>query len=635
MSNTTRFLIVLSLGMVLMLRFAETAGASPGSGSARPASTQRGGGRVSRNGNKVGWQQRQKNETKNGQSGLANLKQSTSMRSSRFQSGSPVQNEGFQKHSLKNTAPGSEAGSLVANRGSRTTSLRQSSPRLPQKSQFSNGRQARSAEIQKGIVQNSRITTSIHASQGNSAKKVEQGTKGPKQRNRHEPILETARMGQSITVRGSNGLVGDSGLQQRPNGSSQPKLPDPSDETGWRQILPIRGPGASAGDQAPHGPLPLPANTDSGTQPNTGTGFGRPELADIVHAVPPKGAPSQPGPSLPDLPGIVDRPDPVVVVPPGPAVDQDDWVDDEFDVDPIPTCDSPNFEGLTPGWFGWFEGMTQYDGSGGFANAADSGVGSCSGTWAYSPVELAGAPGYLSNAEMGGAGFADEPARGPIESAPVDLILTDIRFLDAGSEADETGPRFRITIGNQSEFAVSMPFKLLVIAPDGAAITEQSPHVMVEIQSVAANALTTVEARLPWKNEPPTELEGEGKLVLYVDAEDNIVEVNEQNNVAQILAGDIPDVDLAIAPKENRIAVSGQELILEGEGFGRSPGTIQLEVNGLRQQLPITRWQSLSVAIQLPQLSLNEPLDVKLTVERADGQLSEPVSCQLQPAATR
>ncbi|TWT57639.1 hypothetical protein KOR42_10010 [Thalassoglobus neptunius] len=64
---------------------------------------------------------------------------------------------------------------------------------------------------------------------------------------------------------------------------------------------------------------------------------------------------------------------------------------------------------------------------------------------------------------------------------------------------------------------------------------------------------------------------------------------------------------------------SGQEIALEGAGFGATPGSIVLRIGGMSLGTQVTRWEDAIATAQLPTLPVTEPVQAELVVMSPTG----------------
>ncbi|MEW4488457.1 hypothetical protein AB1L42_10275 [Thalassoglobus sp. JC818] len=66
---------------------------------------------------------------------------------------------------------------------------------------------------------------------------------------------------------------------------------------------------------------------------------------------------------------------------------------------------------------------------------------------------------------------------------------------------------------------------------------------------------------------------------------------------------------------------SGQEIALEGTGFGATPGSIVLKIGGMSLGTQVTRWEDAIATAQLPTLPVTEPVPAEIVVMGPTGEV--------------
>ncbi|HEY5311577.1 MAG TPA: hypothetical protein VIK18_03630 [Pirellulales bacterium] len=110
--------------------------------------------------------------------------------------------------------------------------------------------------------------------------------------------------------------------------------------------------------------------------------------------------------------------------------------------------------------------------------------------------------------------YAPAPAPAPVERPPVvepvtasaavvpptalaDLVVTNLKLVDRGIPSQQLGPRFRITVANQSSVAVYQEFEVLLLAGNEPTPVRELPSASMRIHGLGAGATTLVDLRLP------------------------------------------------------------------------------------------------------------------------------------------
>ena len=136
----------------------------------------------------------------------------------------------------------------------------------------------------------------------------------------------------------------------------------------------------------------------------------------------------------------------------------------------------------------------------------------------------------------GGGGFAPAPAAdsapapAPAVAAVPDLQPIDIKLVDSGVPAEGLGPRYRVTVLNDSTANVNQEFtvKLSVSNDPSSAATKR-------VNGLNGGATTAVDLRLPQGTSAQN-------LVIAVDAEQEVSDANRSNNTAVMAADGIPAI---------------------------------------------------------------------------------------------
>ena len=137
--------------------------------------------------------------------------------------------------------------------------------------------------------------------------------------------------------------------------------------------------------------------------------------------------------------------------------------------------------------------------------------------------------------------------------AAIDLQLIDLRYVDPGNAARQLGPRYRVTVFNASNTAVTIPFEVALLAAGKDAAVKETATAATIVNSMAAGETKTVDVRLPLSAlQLGREANGRGLAfaVLYgvVDSQNVVAEVDDgqerNNNVRAWRRDDIRPIDL-------------------------------------------------------------------------------------------
>lgn len=125
------------------------------------------------------------------------------------------------------------------------------------------------------------------------------------------------------------------------------------------------------------------------------------------------------------------------------------------------------------------------------------------------------------------------PSGGPNLVNGVNLVLVDIRMVDAGDPTRNLGPRYRIVVGNRGNRAAGN-FQVMAIASTEAKFDTTLPHSMNDIDGIAPGQVARVDMRLPM--ESMTMIDGNpfNILAVMVDAKQLIDETAEQDNAGMM-----------------------------------------------------------------------------------------------------
>lgn len=230
----------------------------------------------------------------------------------------------------------------------------------------------------------------------------------------------------------------------------------------------------------------------------------------------------------------------------------------------------------------------------------------------------------------------------PVDVGPAfDVQLLAIRFVDPGHPEEALGPRYRVWFRNNSETALSEPFSVVLLASADEQLTEGLPHAGVEVESIEAGEVQSVDIRLPLEvmsfgaesNLPQAEDAAPfAWLHAIVDANRRITETDETNNGVRIERGEVLPVDPAAFELDPSEAAGGAEVIIAGEGFGPEPGQVLLSLGEIEMECAVLGWYDLGVKLELPTLPLSGATVAELIVVRgADGAAANPLQILILP----
>lgn len=166
-----------------------------------------------------------------------------------------------------------------------------------------------------------------------------------------------------------------------------------------------------------------------------------------------------------------------------------------------------------------------------------------------------GDAGYAAPSDSGFSGSSVvepqpvPPAEPVAESKDVDIELTDLRLVDAGSLELKTGPRFRLTYRNKG--AVEVPkFHVTVAVDAGQTLSETAEIVTIEAVGLKPGKSLMVDVRLPVEALKMA-TDKSGKAVPYsflaaiLDSDERLDETNEENNVIVLAREAIKPIEQA------------------------------------------------------------------------------------------
>ena len=181
-------------------------------------------------------------------------------------------------------------------------------------------------------------------------------------------------------------------------------------------------------------------------------------------------------------------------------------------------------------------------------------IGSGGGSGGGDGGSVAPSDGGFSGAEAAApqpapAELAVATASQPNERTDVkklDIELTDVRLVDAGSFEQKTGPRFRLTYRNNG--TVNVPkFNVTVMVDAGLKLTESAEIVTVEAVGLKPGKVQSIDVRLPVEVlTMGTDKDGKpaafGILAAILDSDESLDETDEENNVLMLARDEIKSV---------------------------------------------------------------------------------------------
>jgi len=220
----------------------------------------------------------------------------------------------------------------------------------------------------------------------------------------------------------------------------------------------------------------------------------------------------------------------------------------------------------------------------------------------------------------------------------VDLQLLAVRFVDPGHPDQDTGPRYRVWLRNNSRDDIEHGFDVTLVASNEKEISDQLSQAGVTVPSIPAEETVAVDIRLPAEANRLMRRD-DGHLVPFqfltavVDGHEEIPDVSRGNNGAVLDRGDILPVDPAAFSTDLSAAAPGTTVTVAGEGFGPEPGEVIVATQDEQVPAPITGWFELGVQFKMPDLKMRSPTDAHVMIVRGDGAASNPVDLQVAPEA--
>lgn len=174
----------------------------------------------------------------------------------------------------------------------------------------------------------------------------------------------------------------------------------------------------------------------------------------------------------------------------------------------------------------------------------------------------------------GGGGFVGggvvegpvvEPIVEPLPAEPhvaqlPDLLVEDVRFVDAGDEQGQLGPRYRITLRNAGDAPVG-EFGVTLAAGIDFEDADQIAHSEAMVSGLAAGEQTTLDIRLPI-DALGLALDQQGRpvpfvlLLVAIDFDEQVVEQTRENNRLLLDRREIMPIDFAAPQPTNTTAAN-------------------------------------------------------------------------------
>lgn len=222
----------------------------------------------------------------------------------------------------------------------------------------------------------------------------------------------------------------------------------------------------------------------------------------------------------------------------------------------------------------------------------------------------------------------------------LDLQLLAVRFVDPGHPEEHEGPRFRVSLRNNSAVAIRQPFNVLLLAANSREPQRDLPQAGVRVTSIEPGQIQAVDVRLPFEangmNRTP---EGQpvpfAFLHVLIDAHQEIREAFKDNNGSVLARGDVLPVDPVLFGTDAPEAPAGAEITLAGEGFGPEAGDVLVTIGGAEMHAEIVGWYDLGVRIKLPALPLAGPTEAEVVVVRGDSAVSNPLTIHVTTPVAR
>jgi hypothetical protein len=203
----------------------------------------------------------------------------------------------------------------------------------------------------------------------------------------------------------------------------------------------------------------------------------------------------------------------------------------------------------------------------------------------------------------------------PQQTASIDLELRDLKLVDKGD--DTMGPAYRLSLRNNSQRGTIGSMVAVLMASQDAQPTADSPYATVEVPTLAAGQMTTIDIRLPQIVSANTD--AFTYLTAAVGTPAGFTDTDESNNMA---AFDRSSVG-AIPAKITGVSVdeTAGRMILEGEGFGSDFGKLFLTVDGRRYEATVSAWGPTTVYFTVDGFDGNGS-NGSFTLVRNDGRLA-------------
>jgi len=133
----------------------------------------------------------------------------------------------------------------------------------------------------------------------------------------------------------------------------------------------------------------------------------------------------------------------------------------------------------------------------------------------------------------------------PAKVAQADLELVGVTQLDVGDAEDLIGPKYRVTIRNNTAVAVTDQFEVTLLASNDDQLSDDLPWNSKWVRGIEAGQTLAVDIRLPFTAmEMNAEAEGDDAafkfLLIQIDSDENIEETSKENNGGAVERKDVP-----------------------------------------------------------------------------------------------
>ena len=228
----------------------------------------------------------------------------------------------------------------------------------------------------------------------------------------------------------------------------------------------------------------------------------------------------------------------------------------------------------------------------------------------------------------------------PIKVGPAkirtDIEVTDIQFVDLGTQSKDSGPRFRVFVKNHNNrFAVE---GIQVDLAGGIDLQQdQAPRVWSSgtIEKIEPRAVATVDIRLSPKalslvNPLNGQTQPFSQLAAVVEENQNFEEVDTANNLLLKDLNEVQHVAIQLGENTPEKLRANQKLVLDGEGFQFEKGMVVLIIDQQVHSLQVENWTPVQIQATVPNFVLLDDVKADLVVVRPDKTHTEPQSVLIQ-----